>query len=267
MLKSSGVRCQISVARTAVMGCTNRGHCIRAIGAILIGFSALLGVAFGQSQTSRGTNQYFFVVLKRAANAPQLSKEAGQKLQEEHMANIRKMFSEHKLVVAGPFTDNTSLRGIFVLKADSVARAQEWADGDPTIKAGRLVAEVHGPWLVDESEIHQPASPEGMEQYTLVLMRRGAKWNPDTPAFMEVVKQHGAFVKDLINKGKIAIAAPFPLESAGELRGVEIFRVGMEETTKLMQDDPTVKIDIMRPEAHPWITGTGVLAPGQPLKQ
>ena len=57
--------------------------------------SAILSIA--QSEP-----KYFFVLLKRPSNAPQLSKEAGDKLQEEHMANIRKLHSEHKLVVARP---------------------------------------------------------------------------------------------------------------------------------------------------------------------
>lgn len=83
-----------------------------------------------------------------------------------------------------------------MLQADSAAQAQEWADSDPAVKAGRLSAEVHGaPWLIDPSTIHNPAEPPGMEQYTLVLVKRGENWNPNAPAFIDVMKQHPVFVK------------------------------------------------------------------------
>jgi hypothetical protein len=47
-----------------------------------------------QKQPNAKPAQYFFVLLNRPADAPQLSKGAGEKLQEEHMANIRKMTAE-----------------------------------------------------------------------------------------------------------------------------------------------------------------------------
>ena len=142
--------------------------------------------------------------------------------------------------------DDTSLRGIFVLKADSPEQAQDWAGSDPAIKAGRLEAEMHGPWDIDPSTIHEPETTQGMEQYTLVL--------------------HHAVLQEMIEKGKIAVAGPFPLSDPGELRGVTIFRVGVEETAKLVRDDPTVKAGLLKTEIHPWITGKGVLAPGQPMQ-
>jgi uncharacterized protein YciI len=222
--------------------------------------------AFAVSQSEPNATKYFFVLLKRPSNAPQLSKEAGDKLQEEHMSNIRKLHSEHKLVVAGPFIDYTSLRGIFVLKAESLEQAQEWAGSDPAIKAGRLVAEMHGPWLIDPSAIHEPDTTQGMEQYTLVLMKRGDGWNPSAPGFLDVMKGYPGFVKEMTEREKIAVAGHFPFSDPGELRGVTIFRVGAEETTKLVQDDPCVKAGILKTEIHPWITGKGVLAAGQQMQ-
>jgi uncharacterized protein YciI len=229
---------------------------------LLVFAGSILAQAQAQANASA---QYFFVLLNRPANAPQLSKEAGEKLQEEHMANIRKMMTEHKLVIAGPFMDDTALRGIFVFQADSATQAQEWADSDPAVKAGRLSAEVHGPWLIDPSAIHNP-SPPGLEQYTLVLMERGDRWNPSAPEFMDVMKQHHAFVQQMTDQGKIAIAGPFPLGEPGELRGVAIFRTGTEQTAKLTQEDPIVKAGLIRAEIHPWGTGKGVLASGQPMQ-
>jgi uncharacterized protein YciI len=224
--------------------------------------------AFAQTQNQPNGKpaQYFFVLLNRPTNAPQLSKEAGEKLQEEHMANIRKMTAEHKLVIAGPFMDDTVLRGIFVFQADSAAQVQEWANSDPAIRAGHLSAEVHGPWLIEPSAIHDPAEPPGLEQYTLVLMKRGDHWNPNAPEFMDVMKQHHAFVKRMTDQGNMAIAGPFPFSEQGDLRGVAIFRVGAKQTAKLTQDDPIVKAGLLKAEIHPWGTGKGVLASGQPMQ-
>jgi uncharacterized protein YciI len=235
---------------------------------LLLSLLAVADSAVAQAPTEPNPKpgQYFFVLLTRPANAPQLSQEAGEKLQDEHMANIRQMAAEHKLVIAGPFTDDTALRGIFVFQANSASQVQDWAGRDPAVKAGRLAAEVHGPWLVDADAIHPPATPQGMEQYTLVLMKRGEKWNPKAPGFMDVMKQHPAFVKQMTAQGYIALAGLFPLGDEGELQGVSIFRVGTERTSMLTKDDPAVKAGLLRTEIHPWISGKGVLAPGQPMQ-
>ena len=227
-----------------------------------------LSVGSVLAQADSEAAKLFFVLLKRPANAPQLSKEAGEKLQEEHMANIRKLHAEHKLVMAGPFMDNTTLRGIFVLTADSMQQAEEWANSDPAIKAGRLAAEIHGPWaVVDRGAIHAPAEGNGLEQYSMVLMKGTDQWNPNGPHFEEIMQQHGAFVHQLIEQGNLALAGHFPFSDAGELRGIEILRVGPEQAAKLTQDDPAVKAGVVQPEIHPWLTGKGVLAPGQPFSQ
>ncbi|MEP6818818.1 MAG: YciI family protein [bacterium] len=74
---------------------------------------------------------------------------ATAELQKAHLANINRLAQMKKLVVAGPFGDNTTLRGIFVFKVASIDEAKALAETDPAVQAGRLAIEMH-PWLVPE---------------------------------------------------------------------------------------------------------------------
>lgn len=88
---------------------------------------------------------YYVVFLARGPKwTPQETHET-KRIQEEHLANIRKMFEAGKLILAGPFTDGGNLRGIFVLQVGSLEEAKTLADADPAVKAGLLTVEVH-PW-------------------------------------------------------------------------------------------------------------------------
>jgi uncharacterized protein len=100
----------------------------------------------------------------------------------------------------------------------------------------------------------------------LRTLKRGEQWNPNAPDFMDVMKRYHAFGKELMEQGKLAIAGPLPLSETGDPVGVAIFRVGAEETAKLTQEDPIVKAGLLKTEIHPWGTGKGVLASGQPMQ-
>ena len=110
-----------------------------------------------------------------------------------------------KSLVGKFFLSAVALSGFLVFAGAPAAQAQEWANSDPAVKAGRLSPEVHGPWLVDSSAIHGPAEPPGFEQYTLVLLKRGEHWNPGAPEFMDVMKQHHAYIKEITEQGSLAI--------------------------------------------------------------
>jgi uncharacterized protein YciI len=215
-------------------------------------------------QTAAGAEKYFFVRLLRPANAPQLDKEAATKLQEAHMANIRRLAAEKKLVVAGPFGDDTVLRGIFVLKAASKEQAQEWTNSDPAVQAGRLAMDVRGPWMIRGEAIHETSTPNELMQYTMALLSAGEKWNPASAEYKELRKAHLAMIGKLTQEGKLALAGPFADE--GEMVGVFIYTVGAEEAAKLVQEDPLVKAGYLMPELHPWFTAKGVMAAGQAMK-
>ena len=70
-------------------------------------------------------------------------------IQKAHMDNINRLADMKKLVVAGPFGDNGTLRGIFVFRVNSLEEARELAATDPAVKAGRLALQIH-PWVVPE---------------------------------------------------------------------------------------------------------------------
>ncbi len=229
-----------------------------------LGLLAITASAFAQPNVE--ASKLYFVLLKRPPHAPQLSKVEAEKIQEAHMANIRKLAGEHKLVVAGPFLDNTALRGIFVFRAASLEQVKEWVNTDPMVQANHLAMEVYGPWQADLRLIHDPGANQKMEQYSLVLLKPGEKWNPSAPEFASVMKRQEAYSRELTAKGSLAICGWFPASASGDLRGVAIYRVSAGEATKLADEDPAVKSGQIKPEIHPWITGSGVLSPGEPFE-
>ena len=89
---------------------------------------------------------YIVGLLRRAPNRAEISAEETQRIQDGHMANIRKMGATGKLVVAGPFGDNGDLRGVFIFQQTSMEEARAMVDQDPAVKADRLVVELH-PWF------------------------------------------------------------------------------------------------------------------------
>ena len=75
-------------------------------------------------------------------------------LQEAHLANLRRLVEMGKLVINGPLLDSFAtsgeIRGIGVLKTDSLAEAQELISTDPMVKVGRLIFELHT-WMVGKN--------------------------------------------------------------------------------------------------------------------
>lgn len=106
------------------------------------GFDAVLAEKFGADEY--GMKQYVLAFLKSGPNRDQDSITA-EKLQRAHLDNIIRLAKEKKLVVAGPFMDDTEVRGIYIFNVASIEEARKLTETDPAIKAGRLVMELH-PW-------------------------------------------------------------------------------------------------------------------------
>lgn len=88
---------------------------------------------------------YFMVILSKGPNREQDSTEL-ERLQEGHMENIARLAKDGKLILVGPFLDDGTLRGIFIFDVATKEEVKKLVDSDPTVKAGRMVYEIH-PWL------------------------------------------------------------------------------------------------------------------------
>jgi uncharacterized protein YciI len=104
-----------------------------------------------EQASAMGMALYYVYLLKKGpAWSPDSTPEISA-LQEAHLANLRRLRDEGKLVLNGPLLDSFQLsgeiRGIGVLKAASMAEAREWIGTDPMVKVGRLVFELHA-WMV-----------------------------------------------------------------------------------------------------------------------
>ncbi len=91
----------------------------------------------------------YLAFLTRGAKWTPEKTPATEALQKAHMANIVRLADMKKLVVAGPFGDDGTLRGIFVFRTASLEEARALAATDPAVQAGRLALDVH-PWMVPE---------------------------------------------------------------------------------------------------------------------
>lgn len=96
------------------------------------------------SADERGMRVYVMAYLKKGPNRNQ-DENTAKALQQAHMDNIGRMARERKLVLAGPFMDDTDVRGIYIFATSSIEEARAWTATDPAIQAGRLAMELH-PW-------------------------------------------------------------------------------------------------------------------------
>ena len=91
---------------------------------------------------------YTVVVLRRPADAPELSEEELDALQTRHLAHRAALRRQGRIVVNGPFDEQTdqSFRGMSIFACD-LAEAARLSDADPSVVAGRLAYDVMEWWV------------------------------------------------------------------------------------------------------------------------
>lgn len=90
---------------------------------------------------------YTMVLLRRPADAPQLSEEELDALQARHLA-YRAELRHAGLVVNGPLGEQSdiTLRGLSIFATD-LEEARRLSDADPSVQAGRLTYDVFEWWV------------------------------------------------------------------------------------------------------------------------
>ena len=89
-----------------------------------------------------GMKYYVFVLLKAGTNNS-VDKAARDSLFRGHLNNIGRLAADGKLVVAGPFGDNKSYSGLFILNVTSLDEASKLLQTDPAINAKLLEPEMY----------------------------------------------------------------------------------------------------------------------------
>lgn len=105
-----------------------------------------------------GMKHYVMAFLKTGKTQIKDSAES-MKLQMAHLKNITRLADMGKLIVAGPFLDNSALEGIFIFNVPTVEEAKKLTETDPAIQAGTLEMELK-PWygsaaLMETVKVHK----------------------------------------------------------------------------------------------------------------
>ena len=106
-----------------------------------------------------GMRSYVLVILRTGPTRVP-DGEARNAMFAGHMANIRRLSDEGKLVLAGPFGDKDGdWRGLFVFAVADVEEAKALVATDPVIIQGEMVAEYHS-WYGSAATVLLPGLHE-----------------------------------------------------------------------------------------------------------
>ena len=100
---------------------------------------------YNEGDTTYTMKRYVFGFLLSGENRSQDSVAVAE-IQKGHMEHINSMAKTGKLVMAGPFENGGEYRGILIFDVESLEEANELANKDPAVVAGRLKLELIEWW-------------------------------------------------------------------------------------------------------------------------
>src|SRR5713226_4704575 len=100
---------------------------------LLVALACVLATADTKPEYEMTT--YVVGFFHRGPNTGKGGPAEAERLQAGHLANFGKLAEAGKLIVAGPFSDNTELRGMLIFKLDSVDEARTLMEADPMFRS------------------------------------------------------------------------------------------------------------------------------------
>jgi uncharacterized protein YciI len=107
---------------------------------------------YQDGDTSYTMKKYYIAFLKRGPNRDQDQAEANA-IQSAHLEHMSQLAEQKKICIAGPFGDDTDMRGIVIYSAKSLEEAKSYAESDPAVINGVLIAELHPWWAAKGSKL------------------------------------------------------------------------------------------------------------------
>ncbi len=93
-------------------------------------------------KTIASGKQYCVRLYKAGPNRNQPPDEA-DKIQMEHLRYLMQLRAEGKLLISGPVIEDPELKGVGIFNTTDIEEVKRLSDGDPAVRAGRLVFEVY----------------------------------------------------------------------------------------------------------------------------
>ena len=119
-------------------------------------------------------------------------------------------------------------------------------------------------WLSDDPDTERglpvASPPDEVDEYTVVLLYRG--FNPpdlDDDASERLQRQHLGHLEAMKRRGALLLSGPFSNQPDERLRGLCIYRVGLDQARTLAEADPAVRRGRLRVVAFNWYTRKGAL--------
>ena len=82
--------------------------------------------------------------------------------------------------------------------------------------------------------------------YSMMILRQGPKW--EQPDRDKIIWEHGRRNFQLRADGVLSIVCP--VTDGGDIKGIGIFNATVEETNRIMNEDPGVKAAVFIHETH-----------------